>query len=177
MVNMRGYSGVLLDTLRSERLLVIAPIVFINFFALGYILHGVVFSFKTLELAQVLVCVTLSTIVFFGEFVLLVLPTKVVMDHRIAPQLRTDKEIIRLSFDEQDREVFNRLKAISNSMTLFLTGLVNYFLIALFLFMWFMNDGKPIPAHKVVNGLVPVYLFFIAVNVLAVAYDLVKGKK
>ena len=110
MLNPKGYSGVLLDAIKSERLVILAPIVFINFFAVGFILHGVVFTFKTLELSQILIAVTLSMILFYGELILLLIPMKVLVDRKLAPALRMDKEIIRLSFDEQDREIFRRLK-------------------------------------------------------------------
>jgi hypothetical protein len=173
---MRGYVDVLLDTIKSERLVLLVPIAFVNFFAVGYVLHGVVFGFKTLELAQIIVCVTLAMMVFFGEMVLLLIPTKVIIDRRLSPSLRSDKEIIRLSFDEQDREIFRRLKVASNSLTLMLTGLINYFLIAFFMFLWYGNDGKQLPAYTVVNALAPVYIFFVVLNFLALAYDLLKGK-
>jgi hypothetical protein len=176
MFNPKGYSGVLLDVIKSERLVILGPIVFINFFAVGYILHGVVFTFKTLELSQILICVTLSMILFFGELILLLIPMKVLVDRKLAPALRMDKEIIRLSFDEQDREIFRRLKLASNSLVLMLTGLINYFLIGFFLFMWYSNDGQPLPPHTVVNSLVPFYGFLLVLTGLSTAYDMVAGK-
>ncbi|MFH1055062.1 MAG: hypothetical protein V1744_03085 [Candidatus Altiarchaeota archaeon] len=177
MVNARGYSGVLLDVIKSERMVILGPIVFVNFFAVGYILHGVVFAFKTLELSQILICVTLSMILFFGELVMLLIPIKVWVDHKLARQLRKERDIIKLSFDEQDREIFRRIKVESNSIILLLTGLINYFLMALFLFMWYSNNGQPLPIKVVVNALIPVYGFYVLVNVLAAAYDMLAAKE
>jgi hypothetical protein len=176
MFNPRGYSGVLIDIIKSERLVILGPIAFINFFAVGYILHGVVFTFKALELSQMLISVTLSVILFFGELILLLIPMKVLVDRQLAPALRKDREIIRLSFDEQDREVFRRIKLASNSLILILTGLINYFLTALFLFMWYSNDGQPLPAHMILNALTPFYGFLAALTAIAAAYDIVAGR-
>ncbi len=177
MFDTKSYSAIFLDAVKSERLVMLGPIVFINFFAVGYILHGVVFRFKALELSQILISVTLSTILFFGEMVLLLIPLKVIVDRKLAPALRKDKEIIRLSFDEQDREVFRRLKLASNSLMLTLTGLINYFLIGLFLFLWYSNDGQPLPAATVVDALIPFYGFLLALTGLAGVYDTLTGKK
>ena len=177
MFNTKGFSGVMLDVIRSERLVMLAPIVFVNFFALGYVLHGVIFTFKQLELAQIIVCMTISVIVFYGEMVLLLIPTKVIVDHKMVPDLKKDREIIRMSFDDQDREIFRRIKLASNSIILIFTGLINYFLIALFLFMWFSNNGEQLPPYLVINTLVPIYGFFIFVNLLAMFYDLVMGPR
>ena len=176
MFNPKGYSGVLLDVIKSERLVILGPIAFINFFAVGYVLHGVVFTFKTLELAQILVCVTFSTTMFFGELILLLIPLKVLVDKKLAPALRTDREIIRLNFDEQDREIFRRIKLASNSLLLILTGLINYFLIGFFLFMWYSNDGQPLPPHTIINSLIPFYGFLAVLTGLSIAYDMVAGK-
>ena len=177
MFNPRGYSSVLLDIIKSERLIILGPIVFINFFALGFVLHGVVFAFKALELSQMLIAVTLSMILFFGELILLLIPMKVFVDYNLAPALRKDREIIRLSFDEQDREIFRRLKLASNSLVLILTGLINYFMIALLLFMWYANDGQSLPKSSVINALIPVYGFLVLLTGLSVAYDLLRGRK
>jgi len=176
MFDPKGYSGVLLDTIKSERAVILVPIVFVNFFAVGYVLHGIIFTFKSLELAQILVCVTLSMILFFGQLVLLLIPTKVLVDHKMVPELKRDRDIIRLSFDDQDREIFRRVKVASNSFILILTGLVNYFLIVLFLFTWYSNDGKSLPPYTVIKAVVPVYGFFVVLNLLAMAYDMLKGK-
>jgi hypothetical protein len=176
MFNPRGYSGVLLDTIKSERIVILLPVSFINFFAIGYVLHGILFGFKALDFSQVLISVTLSMVLFYGELVLLLLPIKVLTDRKIAPDLKTDRDIIRLSFDEQDREIFRRIKVMSNSLLLLLTGLVNYFMIALFLVIWYYNNGKSIPPYTIINGLVPIFGFFAFLNFIAVGYDLMKGK-
>ncbi len=176
MFNLRGYFGVLSDALKSERLVVLAPIVFVNFFGLGYVLHGVVFGFKELGYSQVIICVTMSVLVFFGEFISLLIPTKVLVDRNIAPQLRGDREIIRLTFDEQEREVFRRMKLVANSLTLILTGLVNYLLICFFIVLWLMGGQKPLDIYFVANSLIPVYILFIALNFIAAGYDLLRGK-
>ena len=173
MVNTKGFSGVMLGVIKSERLVMLVPIIFINFFALGYVLHGVIFSFKELVLSQILVCMTISIIVFFGEMVLLLIPTKVIVDHKMIPDLKKDREIIRMSFDDQDKEIFMRVKLASNSIILILTGLINYFLIMLFLFVWFSGNGEQLPAYMVVNTFVPVYAFFIFMNIVLMFYDIV----
>ena len=163
-----------MDIVKTERLVILGPILFLNYFVLGYVLHGVIFTFKSLELSQMIVCVTISVLVFFGELVLLLLPAKVLVDHKLAPELKKDRDIIRLSFDEQDREIFRRIKIASNSFILMLTGLVNYFLIALFLFMWYSNNGRPLPPFTVLNAVVPVYGFLAFMNFVAMAYDILK---
>jgi hypothetical protein len=167
---------VLFDAIKSERLVILVPVAFINFFAIGFVTHGVIFGFQTLDLAHLLVCITDSMIIFYGEFILLLIPTKVLIDRKFAPEFKNDREIIRLSFDEQDKEIFRSIKLASNSFTLLMTGLINYFLIGLFLFMLYSNDGQPLPAHTVINGLVPIYIFFIVLNFLAVTYDMLKSK-
>jgi len=177
MFNPRSYEGVLLDMIKSERLVILGPILFINFFAVGYVLHGVVFSFKALELSQIIISVTLSVLVFFGQMVLLLLPMKVLVDQKISPALRRDKEIIRLSFEDQDREVFRKVKLASNSLMLILTGFLNYILIMLFSYMWYSNDGAPIPASKVVDALIPFYGFLFILTFAAVGIDLVRGDR
>jgi len=177
MSSFRGYSGILLDIIKSERLVILGPIVFINFFAVGYILHGVVFTFKEMDFSQIAVSVTLSMILFFGQLVLLMIPTKVLVDHKLAPDLRKERDIIRLTFDEQDREVFKRLKIASNSFILMLTGLVNYLLIGYFMFLWYSNNGQPLPPKVVVNAITPVFGFLTIINVVAVAYDILRSKK
>ncbi len=174
---MRGFSGVLFDVIKSERLVMLAPIAFVNFFAIGFVLHGVVYAFKTLDFSQILICVTLSMLVFFGELVLLLIPVKVIVDAKMVPELEKNREIIRLTFADQDKEIFRRVKLASNSIILILTALVNYFMIALFIFMWYSNNGQPLPVHTIINSLVPVYGFFIVLNFMAGAYDLVRGKK
>jgi hypothetical protein len=173
MFDTKGYSAILLDIIKSERLVILGPIVFVNFFALGFILHGVVFTFKALELSQIFFAVTISMIVFFGEMVLLLIPMKVFVDHKLAPALRRDREIIRLTFDEQDKEVFRRMKLASNSLILLATGLINYSLIALFLFMWYSNDGQPLPASTVVEAFIPFYGFLGAITVLSIIADII----
>lgn len=175
MFSTRGYSGIFLDAIKSERLIIMAPIVFINFFVVGYVLHGVVFTFKELELAQMIISVALSVVIFFGEVVLLLIPMKVLVDHKLAPELRKDREIIRLSFEEQDREVFKRMKYASNSLILMLTGLINYFLIGFFMFMWYGNDTQPVPAYMIADALTPFYGFLLALTVVAALYDAVAG--
>ncbi|MFH0863424.1 MAG: hypothetical protein V1875_10425 [Candidatus Altiarchaeota archaeon] len=177
MLNPRGYSGVLMDTVKSERAVILVPILFINFFTVGFVLNGVLFGFGELTLSMVLMCVTFSMSIFFGELVLLLIPVKVLVDRKLAPDLKTDRDIIRLSFDEQDREIFRRLKVASNSIILILTGLINYFIMALFVFMWYSNDAKPLPPYTVMNGLIPVYAFFIVLNFIAMAYNIVKGRR
>lgn len=162
--------------MRSERLVLLAPIVFVNFFAVGYVLHGIIFSFKAVDFSQLAISVTLSMMVFFGELVLLMMPTKVVVDRKLAPQIKNDRDIIRLSFDEQDREIFRRLKMAANSLTLILTGLINYCLIGTFVFLWYSNNGQPLPAYIVVNGLIPFYGFFAVLNILAFGYDIFAAK-
>jgi hypothetical protein len=176
MVNSRGYFGVISESIKSEKLVILLPIAFVNFFAVGFVLHGVVYAFKALDFSQVAISVTLSMLIFFGEMVSLLIPTKVLVDRKIAADLKNDREIIRLSFDEQDREIFKRLKTVSNSLTLIVTGIVNYLLIAMFLFLWLSNGKKPLDVYFIVNSLAPMYIFFIALNFIALAYDLLKGK-
>lgn len=175
MLNTKGFSGVLTGIVESEKLVLLAPTLFINFFAIGYVLHGVVFEFKQLELSQILLCITISAIVFFGQMILLLIPTKVVVDHKMIPDLKKDREIIRMSFDDQDREIFKRVRVASNSIILFVTGMINYFLILLFLFMWFSQDGKPLQVINVLNTLAPVYGLFLFFNIVMMFYDITKN--
>lgn len=177
MFDTKGFSGVMLDVIKSERLVMLGPIVFINFFAVGYILHGVAFAFQALDLSQILIAMTISISIFFGEMVLLLIPTKVIVDHKMIPDLKRDREIIRMSFDDQDREIFKRVKLASNSIIMIFTGLINYFLMAFFLLLWYSNNGQPVPLNTVINGLIPVYLFFFTINVVAGLYDMIKGSK
>ncbi|MBD3387613.1 MAG: hypothetical protein GF416_01065 [Candidatus Altiarchaeales archaeon] len=177
MLNTKGYSGVLLEVVKSERMVVLGPILFINFFAVGYVLHGIIFTFKELTLSQIIISVTLSMVLFYGELIMLLIPMKVFVDNHLIPKMRKDRDIIRLSFDEQDREVFRRAKLASNSLTLLLTGMINYFFIGFFVFMWYSNDTQPVPAYMVADALTPFYGFLFALTVVSAGYEIVMGRR
>jgi hypothetical protein len=176
MAAYKGYGGVLLDLIKCERLVLLLPMVFVNFFSVGYVLHGVLFEFGELSFSQILVCVNISIILFFGELVLLLVPVKVWVDRHLIPGLRRERDILRLGFDEQDIEIFRRVKTASNSLILIGTGLMNYLMIAYFALLWYSNNGQPLAPRIVVESLIPFYGFLVFLNFLAFGYDLVKGR-